>query len=141
MPGDRYPFEQTIEVAFRDLDAMGHVNNAVYFSYMETLRIKYMAKLLHIKKLHQLPIIVAEATCAYKSPLVYGETVRAGVGVSRFGTKSFDLVYRLETTDGRLAATGKTVQVVYNYQTGQTAPVPDDFKARVRAYQGDWRPL
>lgn len=40
-----FPFEVTIEVAFRDIDALGHVNNAVFFSYMETVRIKYVMQL------------------------------------------------------------------------------------------------
>ena len=43
MTNTNYPYEISLEVAFRDIDAMGHVNNAVFFAYFETVRIKYMA--------------------------------------------------------------------------------------------------
>ncbi len=135
-----YPFVYTVEVAFRDLDALGHVNHAVYFSYMETARWKYLQRVFEARALQELPIIVAQATCTYRSPAFLGETLLIGVGISRFGNKSFDMVYRLESTDGRLVAEGLTVQVMYDYQAGRTFPVPEDFKARVAAWQKDWRP-
>ena len=55
-----FPYVVEIEVAFRDLDAMGHVNNAVYLSYLETARINFMVDLLDLKGLGELPIILAE---------------------------------------------------------------------------------
>ena len=61
-----FPYRISIEVPFRDLDAMGHVNNAVYFSYLETARIKFLVDLLAVTSLHDLPVIMAEATCTLK---------------------------------------------------------------------------
>ena len=129
------PFQIEIEVIFRDVDAMGHVNNAVYFSYLETGRIKFMQQ---VGQLRSGSIIVAEACCTYKSPAILGELLIVGLGVSRFGRKSFDLAYRLETEAGRLVAIGKTVQVMYNYQTEETILIPAEFKERVLLFQGDW---
>jgi acyl-CoA thioester hydrolase len=134
-----YPFTVTIEVSFRDLDALGHVNNAVYLTYMETARIKYLVELLGLKSLHELPVIMAEATCAYKSPAFFGEQLAVGVGVSRFGAKSFDMAYRIAAGEGRLVALARTVQVMYDYAAGRTIAVPEDLKARVRAFQGQWQ--
>jgi acyl-CoA thioester hydrolase len=133
-----FPYSVTIEVAFRDLDAMGHVNNAVYFSYMETARIKFLVDLLAVQGLHEMPVIMAEATCAFKAPAFFGEQLTVGVGVSRFGSKSFDMTYRIDAGDGRLIALGKTVQVMYDYAAARTLAVPEDFKAKVRVFQGDW---
>jgi acyl-CoA thioester hydrolase len=133
-----FPYRITIEVPFRDLDAMGHVNNAVYFSYMETVRIKFLIDLLAVMSVHDLPVIMAEATCTFKSPAFLGEQLTVGGGVSRFGSKSFDMTYRIDAGDGRLIALGKSVQVMYDYATAKTLMVPDDFKAKVRAFQGDW---
>src|SRR5437870_3567815 len=67
-----YPYKVAIEVSFRDLDAMGHVNNAVYLSYMETARIKFLVDLLAVTSLHDLPVIMAEATCTFKAPAFFG---------------------------------------------------------------------
>jgi acyl-CoA thioester hydrolase len=134
-----YPYTINVEVSFRDLDAMGHVNNAVYLSYLETARIKYLLELLAVTSLHELPVIMAEATCTFKAPAFFGEQLTVGVGVSRFGSKSFDMTYRIDAGDGRLIALAKTVQVMYDYAGARTIVVPDSFKARVRAFQGDWQ--
>jgi acyl-CoA thioester hydrolase len=133
-----FPYKVTIEVAFRDLDAMGHVNNAVYLSYMETARIKFLVDLLAAKSLHDLPVIMAEASCTFKAPAFFREQLLVGVGVSRFGSKSFDMLYRIDAGDGRLIALGKTVQVMYDYAAAHTIVMPEEFKANVRAFQGDW---
>ena len=133
-----FPYQYHLEVVFRDLDAMGHVNNAVYFTYLETARLRYLKELLALEDLLQVPVIMAEATCSYKSPAFYGENLLIGLGISRFGTKSFVMMYQVETDRGRVVATAQTVQVMYDYAAGQTIPIPDWFKERVSARQGNW---
>lgn len=135
-----FPYNVAIEVAFRDIDAMGHVNNAVYLSYLETARIKFLMDLLELKRLGELPMIMAEATISYKAPAFFGEQLTVGVGVSRFGGKSFDIISQISGGDGRLVALAKTVQVAFDYAAGQTIAVPEALKARVQAFQGDWQP-
>ena len=112
-----YPYETNLEVAFRDIDAMGHVNNAVFFAYFETVRIKYLGDLMEKSgllgaELLDLPLILVEANCIYKSPALLTEMLHVGTGISRFGTKSFDMLYRIQGQDGRLIAYGRTVQVL-----------------------------
>ncbi|MEO7913123.1 MAG: acyl-CoA thioesterase [Roseiflexaceae bacterium] len=134
-----FPYKVIIEVAFRDLDAMGHVNNAVYLSYMETARIKFLVDLLAVTSLHDLPVIMAEATCTFKAPAFFGELLTVGVGVSRFGSKSFDMAYQIDAGDGRLIALGRTVQVMYDYAAAQTIVMPEAFKAKILTFQGAWQ--
>lgn len=131
-----FPYHYQLEVVFRDLDAMGHVNNAVYFTYLETARLRYLKELLELDALLGIPVIMAEARCSYMTPAVYGDKLVVGVGISRFGTKSFDMIYRVETDRGRVVATAHTVQVMYDYSTNQTTAVPDWFKVRVLEKQG-----
>lgn len=140
-----FPYEIEIEVAFRDIDAMGHVNNAVFFSYFETARVKYIMEVFEPGDLTDfdlldLPLILVEATCSYKSPALLGEKLKVGISLSRFGTKSFDFVYRILGQDGRLVATGKTIQVMYDYGTRSAYPIPDDIKDQVSAFQAGWQP-
>jgi len=87
-----------------------------------------------------MPLILVQATCSYKSPALLGETLQVGVGLSRFGTKSFDLVYRILGEDGRLIAYGKTVQVMYDYGSRSAYAIPEKIKAQVKTMQGNWRP-
>lgn len=131
-----FPYQYQLEVVFRDLDAMGHVNNAVYFTYLETARLRYLKELLELDDLLGIPVIMAEARCSYKTPAVYGDRLVIGVGISRFGAKSFDMVYQIATERGRVVATAHTVQVMYDYTTNQTIAVPDWFKVRVLEKQG-----
>ncbi len=139
-----YPYEIALEVAFRDIDAMGHVNNAVFFAYFETVRIKYLGEVMRQgilgTELLDLPLILVNATCTYKSPALLTEVLRMGTGISRFGTKSFDMLYEVQGEDGRLVAYGKTVQVMYDYITREAFPIPDDLRRFIADYQGDWRP-
>ncbi len=115
---------------------MGHVNNAVYFTYMETTRIKYFREIKRYTGLDEMDMIVAHASCAYKAPAFLGEHLNVGIAVTRFGNKSFDFTYRIDAEDGRLVASAQTVQVAYDYQADKPIVVPEKFKAAVLEYQG-----
>ena len=54
-----YPYQYELDVVFRDLDAMGHVNNAVYFTYLETARLRYLMDLLALPEIGAIPVIMA----------------------------------------------------------------------------------
>jgi acyl-CoA thioester hydrolase len=145
MTQTRFPYEITLEVAFRDIDAMGHVNNAVFFAYYEMVRIKYLGEIMEDSgllstELLDLPLILVEANCIYKSPALLTELLRIGAGISRFGNKSFDMLYRVEGEDGRLIAYGKTVQVMYDYVARSAFRIPEELKQYVLHYQGAWSP-
>ena len=133
-----FPFYDEVRVRFRDVDAMGHVNNAVYFTYMETARSALFQQFFEIERPMDIPVILGETSCRYLAPVYLGETVRVWMGISRFGNKSFDIVYRLEGGDGRLVATGHSAMVMYDYEQGLSVPVPESFKEAVRAAQGEW---
>ncbi len=141
---EKFPYEIDLEVAFRDIDAMGHVNNAVFFSYFETARMKYVMEIFELGDseefdLLDMPLILVRATCSYKSPALLAEKIKVGVGVSRFGTKSFDLLYQITGEDGRLIATGKTIQVMYDYGSRSAYAIPDNIKAQVETFQKGWQ--
>lgn len=145
MTKTNYPYEITLEVAFRDIDAMGHVNNAVFFAYFETVRIKFLGEIMEHSgllgtELLDLPLILVEASCTYKSPALLTEILYIGAGISRFGTKSFDMLYRVQGQDGRLVAYGRTVQVMYDYITRSAFPIPDNVRQFVEQYQSGWVP-
>jgi acyl-CoA thioester hydrolase len=134
MQQTEFPYQIEIDVIFRDLDALGHVNNAVYFTYMEVARTRFFMELLNIDTPEQLAVIVAEATCTFRAPAFFGERLTVGLGISRFGHKSFDIVYKIQTRDGRLVATAKTVMVAYDYGRQQTIPISDDLRAKLENY-------
>ncbi len=136
MKATNLPFSLNMEVIFRDVDSMGHVNNAVYFTYMENARIKYFHEIRALADLGKMNMIVAHASCAYKAPAFLGDHLNVGIAVTRFGNKSFDFTYRIYAEDGRLIATANTVQVAYDYQADRPMELPAEFKSAVLNYQG-----
>ena len=135
-----YPHRYYHTVTFGELDALKHVNNVVYFTYFENARIAYFFEAMGTNSLQELSLILAEATCSYKTPAHFGEKLVIGTGVTRLGNKSFDLHHRIETEDGRLVAIGKTIQVFFDYKTGKTIPLPENFIRKVNELQRNWEP-
>ncbi|MFN8513179.1 MAG: acyl-CoA thioesterase [Chloroflexia bacterium] len=101
-------FTVEVVVRFRDLDARGHVNNAVYLTYFEIARLAMWTKLTGSLNLQDREMIVAEITCTYKSPALFNELLAVTVVPVAIRRTSFILRYRIvERTSGRLIATGR----------------------------------
>lgn len=136
MADDLYRFSTTLEVRWRDVDALDHVNNAVYFNYLEQARLHYMRELGFLPpNATAVGVIVAEASCRFESPLKLGEQVTIRARVSEFRRTSFIFEYRIEGGDGRLAATAQTVQVCYDYEEQRPSPIPDAWREAFIAYE------
>ncbi|RLC61545.1 MAG: acyl-CoA thioesterase [Chloroflexota bacterium] len=136
MTDDLFRFSTTLEVRWRDLDALGHVNNAVYFTYLEQARFQYLRELgLIPSDPFGIGMILAEARCQFKSPLELGERVTIHTRVSELRNSSFIFEYRIEGEDGRVAATARSVQVCYDYQNQHSIPIPDKWREAITAYE------
>jgi acyl-CoA thioester hydrolase len=128
MPG-RFAFSHPIEVRFRDCDAMGHVNNAVYFSYFEQCR------LMHWRALTGGPspltsIIIARTECDYRSPARFGDRLDVATRIASIGGSSVTMAYEIrQQASGRLVAEGKAVLVSYDYHAGASRPFPPETRA------------
>ena len=134
MEGYRVVFEH--EVLFRDLDAMGHVNNVAFVAFMEDARVQYWRALKNIRDLKGINFIIAEATCRYVSPAHFGETLLIGIRARNLGNKSFHFEYRMEElTSARLVTEGKSVQVMYDYKKQKTMPLDDRMRDAVVALE------
>ena len=126
-----------IDVRFRDLDAMGHVNNAVYFTYFEVSREQYMRALGSEQppdaSLEQsFPFILLEVSCRFLAAAAYGQRLRVHVRTVNIGTKSFEFEYLItRPADDRAIAVGRSTQVSFDYGAGRTQPVPDDLRSMI----------
>ncbi len=142
-PGD-YSCHHDIDVRFRDLDAMGHVNNAVFVTYLELGRVAYMRCLVggdagqfdHKDWKRIFPFVVAELSCRYLAPVSLDDPVTVHLRVSRLGRASFDFEYFVTTDQGRPAAVGWSVQVAYDYETGQPMELPEWMRGAVERLEG-----
>ena len=105
-----FPHVHRDRVRFRDCDAMGHVNNAVYSTYLEEARIGVLGDLIDF--------ILARVEIDFRSELRMGEEVEVRSRCSRIGTKSFDLEHVISASGGRVVAEAKSVLVSYDYTLG-----------------------
>ncbi|UCG14578.1 MAG: acyl-CoA thioesterase [Deltaproteobacteria bacterium] len=126
MDGYQVVFEH--KVLFRDLDAMGHVNNVAFMAFMEDARMQYWKALRKEYGLKTINFILAEITCSYQSPAYLGETLLIGIRACKLGNKSFHFEYRMEDKgSGRLVTEGRSVQVMYDYKQQHSVPLGEEF--------------
>ena len=111
-------------VRFRDCDAMGHANNAVYSTYLEQARIALLGGLE--------PFILARVEIDFRAELRAGEEIEVRSRCSRIGTKSFDLEHEIWAGD-RKVADAKSVLVSYDYAAGSSVPLTDDQRRRLES--------
>jgi acyl-CoA thioester hydrolase len=132
---ERYRYVHAQEVAFRDLDVFGHVNNAVYLTYIENARIGYAREVLGIDSLDGLLLIVARVSIDFRSRANLGEMLDIGARTTRVGTKSFDLEHEIRSQEGRLVAEAQTTLVAFDYGADATMPIPADWRERIENYE------
>lgn len=132
-----FRFSAPIDIRFRDLDALNHVNNAVYFTYMEHARFAYLRRLgLFDGDASDTGMIVAEATCTFKAPITVDQKIVARVRVVHLKSSSFVFEYSLEDADsGQVMATGRTVQVCYDYAGNKPKPIPARWRERIERFE------
>lgn len=132
-----FRFKTSAEARFADVDLMGHVNNAKYFTYMEQGRILYFDEVIGVdREGGREGVILASAKCDYRAPLFYRDVVAVWVRVSRLGNKSFTQEYVLvREADGEVVARGETVTAAYDYKRGKTIPLPERWREKIVAYE------
>jgi acyl-CoA thioester hydrolase len=135
MPGFR--FRHQLRARFGDADLLGHVNNAVYFTYMEEARWAYWRELTGDASHDRLPgLILARAECDFLRPVRPGELIDIWIGTTKIGRASVAMEYEMLDERGTPVAMGKTVMVTYDYSTAKPVRVPDWARTRIEEYEG-----
>ena len=119
--------EMTIPIRWGDMDAMGHVNNTVYFRYLESIRIEWLHRVAGSPDPAGEGPVIVNAFCNFLKQLKYPGDVLARHYVANLGRTSFDTFITLERTDapGVLYATGGAKTVWVNYRQERSVPLPE----------------
>ena len=129
-----------ITVNWGDMDALGHVNHSVFATWMETARMMYFTKvgMMEIYENSNIGPILARIEVDYKFPIVYPDVVKVRTSVSRIGNSSFDMVYQISslTKEGEVAAIGKVVGVLVDYDTGKPISIPEELRKSIVEFEG-----
>lgn len=124
-----------VQVRFADTDALGHVNNAVYLSYLEIARVDYLREVLGRVHVKDFGVILARVEIDYKSPAFPHESLRVGCRTDALGGSSIEMSYRVEEkAGGRLVALAQSVIVYYDYALARPVRIPADVRDKIEAY-------
>ncbi len=130
-------YETEIPLRFGDIDAMGHVNNAVTLTLFELGRAKFFAEVLGVRSISEYEFILAEATVRYRLPILLQDPVRLRMYITDVARSSFRFRAELfDPRDGRVYTEAETVQVMYDYANGRVKPVSAEFLDKVKPYIG-----
>ena len=120
---------QRIEIRWGDMDAMGHVNNTVYFRFMEQARINWFESLLpRGEAWRAIGIVIVNASCNFKKPLNYPGTVEVKVFAGAPGGSSVPTFYELHLND-QLYADGAATVVFVDPEKQKPLRIPDTIRA------------
>lgn len=125
---DGYPFACPIQVRWRDVDALGHVNNATIVTYLETARTELWRE--RFGGGTAIPFVVARVEVDYRRQIALDDRVQVGLRVSGLRGARYSFEYRVEA-NGELAA--EAVTVMAHVRPGERRPsrLPDDLRARL----------
>ena len=121
------------QVMLRDLDSFGHVNNAVYFTLFEHARTELWLRILGKTSPKDINFIVARAECDFRQQLGM-EKVDLCVRLGEMRNTSIEFVHEIRKDGGRgVAAAGRVVAVLFDWQTQSKVAISDDLRRRMMA--------
>jgi acyl-CoA thioester hydrolase len=124
-----------IQIRFADLDVMGHVNNTVYFSYMEMARVHYFKEILGLDwDWRSFGMLIVHNSIDYQKPLLLHDELHIEMACAGWGNKSFELSYQFTTKNG-IHAIARSVQVCYDSKKKETIQVPAMLLAGLKQIQ------
>ncbi len=137
--GDARPFTVVHELhpRFRDTDAMGHINNAVYVTYLEVARQEYWKAFTRTQDYGKVPFILASVSVDFRSEALVNEVLRLGIRCEWIGTRSFAFSYEIrEAASDRLVVEARSVQVCYDYDAKLSQPMPAELRRQLESFEG-----
>ena len=130
-----------IQIRFKDIDKLGHVNNANHLTYLEAGRVDYFNEVVRQKiDWVKTGMILGRCDISYKQPILLEDNLYCYSKVSRFGNKSFDIDSLLvieNDKEPQIAALAKVTLVCMDYVTKQTIEVPKEWVEIVTAYESN----
>jgi acyl-CoA thioester hydrolase len=123
MPLKTYPIVFEQNVAWGDMDAFGHLNNVIYYRYMESARIAYMQAVQLLEQ--NFNLVVASSNCKYFAPVVFPDQLSIGARIEELRNSAFRMHYLIwSTSQQKTVAEGEAVLVCVDKITMQKQSIP-----------------
>jgi acyl-CoA thioester hydrolase len=126
-----------VPLRFRDIDAMGHVNNAVFFTLFEEGRKAFLERVFHIVNPADYPFILARLSCDYLKPVRLEDSIAVHVWIGEVGKKSFIFKYNIvdRHEDESIYAAGESTMVLFDYKENKTVPISSEILEKLEEYR------
>ncbi len=135
----RFKHKTNIQIRFKDIDQLGHVNNANHLTYFETSRVNYFNDIFAAEtNWKETGLILAHTEISYKKPIFLEDEISCYTKISKIGNKSFDIeniIVKKEKQVLTVCAYGKSVLVCLNYLTKETISMPVDWVKSIQLFE------
>ncbi len=135
----KFKHKSAIQIRFKDIDHMGHVNNANHITYFELARIHYFRDVINeVVNWNEQGVILAKTEINYHRPILLSDNVFVYSRVSKMGNKSYEVEYTITVENGDgivVCASGMSVQVCYNYLNNSTVAIPESWREKVQQFE------
>ncbi|HYK71408.1 MAG TPA: thioesterase family protein [Streptosporangiaceae bacterium] len=123
-------FEHQVGVRWRDTDALGHVNNAVYLTYLEEARDAF-----YIRAVGDPIYVVVRLEIDFRAEVRHADrSVRVEIAVEHLGTTSLTTRETLRTADGEVAAEARAITVHWDQELRAAVPFSEEQRARLAEF-------
>lgn len=130
----QYPIIYEQKVAWGDMDAFGHVNNVIYYRYIESARIYYFDQLDILAE--NINTVVASNQCSYRRPVIYPDTLKIGVRIEELRNSAFRMQYCLYSEQqNEVVATAEAVVVCVDQIHMKKTALPEHIRARIIQFE------
>ncbi|MDY6468497.1 thioesterase family protein [Acinetobacter faecalis] len=131
-----YPVIYEQQVAWGDMDAFGHVNNVIYYRYIESARLCYLDKLNIFEQ--DIYTVVASNQCKYIQPVLYPDRLKIGARVDEIRNSAFRMHYSIWSEKlGNIVATGEAVIVCVNKNDMKKVQIPTYIKDKIKQLENE----
>ena len=128
-----------IQLRFNDFDALGHVNNSVYFSFYDLGKTSYFNEVLpDVSMSKEVGVVIGHIEVSFLLSVYPGEHVAVETAVVEVGNKSFKLLQRLVDVDTNVVkCICQTVMVCYDAKTKSTRAISDEWRKAMADFEGN----
>jgi acyl-CoA thioester hydrolase len=129
-----YPVIMEMSVSWGDMDALQHVNHAVYFQYFLNGRVTYLEALNVMELMDEtgVGLILASIQCKFKIPLTYPDRILVGTKVDKIEEDRFYVKQALVSDKhGKIATVAESLIVTFDYKNNKKVDIPEEMKQRI----------
>lgn len=129
----KFPVSLSLRIDWSELDMFQHVNNVMYFKYVQASRVNYweQAGLVHLYKSDGIVPMLLSTQCRFIKPLFYPGNVLIKASIIYIKNSSFGIKHQLYNDKNELVAEAEDVVVLLNEKTGEKVSVPEDIRSTI----------